>query len=150
MKDERGEIHDVPSHCWQSVEFKFFLVTGLANWQPEDRVYQGQMLVGKAELKQFKTEQAKKNLAQEENVARVPGRPTLMPEIEEEMRRRFQTGEIQSSMYKEARHLDHWGKETFPHKDGLIPKAKSIENTLGKLYKELKEQSHPGTNPKTP
>ena len=53
-------------------------------------------------------------------------------------------------MYKEARYLENWCKEAFPQKEGLIPKAKTIKNALGKTYRELKEQNHPGINPETP
>jgi hypothetical protein len=63
------------------------------------------------------------------------GRPSIMPMIEAEMRRRAERGTIEASLRREAEALAIWARRQFP--DAHVPKPKSIEKPLGKLYKEL-------------
>lgn len=67
---------------------------------------------------------------------RPPGRPSLMPMIEAEMRRRATSEQIESSLRREAEVLAIWASQEFP--DAHVPKPKTIEKKLGLIYKELK------------
>jgi hypothetical protein len=64
-----------------------------------------------------------------------PGRPSVMPKIEAEMRRRAARGLIEGSLGREAKVLASWAQQEFA--DAHVPKPKSIEKILGRIYKEL-------------
>jgi hypothetical protein len=64
-----------------------------------------------------------------------------MPSIEAEMRRRADSGEIEKSLRREAEVLAMWARREFP--DAHVPKPKSIEKKLGRIYKELKATKRP-------
>ena len=69
--------------------------------------------------------------------ARPPGRPSMMPEIEAEMRRRAGAGQLRTTLSAESKVLARWAQATHP--DEGPPRAESIERRLGKLYQELKQ-----------
>jgi hypothetical protein len=79
-----------------------------------------------------RTQEAARPLAQH---ARGPGRPSIMPKIEAEMRRRAASGQIEESLGQEAKVLSAWAKRTFPDKH--VPAPQSIERRLGHIYREL-------------
>jgi hypothetical protein len=70
--------------------------------------------------------------------ARPPGRPSMMPKIEAEMRRRAAAGQLRPTLSVESKVLASWAQTTHP--DEHPPRAKSIQRRLGRLYQELKEK----------
>jgi hypothetical protein len=70
--------------------------------------------------------------------ARPPGRPSMMPKIEAEMRRRAASGQLRTTLSAESKVLASWAQTTHP--DERPPRAKSIQRRLGRLYQELKEK----------
>jgi hypothetical protein len=70
-----------------------------------------------------------------------PGRPSVMPSIEAEMRRRAASSQIEGSLGREAEVLAIWAQRQFA--DTHVPKPKSIEKKLGRIYKELKATKRP-------
>jgi hypothetical protein len=70
--------------------------------------------------------------------ARPPGRPSMMPKIEAEMRRRAAAGQLRTTLGAESKVLASWAQTTHP--DERPPRAKSIQRRLGRLYQELKEK----------
>ena len=70
--------------------------------------------------------------------ARPPGRPSMMPKIEAEMRRRAAAGQLRTTLSAESKVLARWAQTTHP--DEGAPRAKSIQRRLGRLYQELKEK----------
>jgi hypothetical protein len=64
-----------------------------------------------------------------------PGRPSIMSEIQAEMRRRAEADRLAPSMRQEAEGLASWARQNL-HED-TVPKAKSIEKALGSMYREL-------------
>lgn len=74
--------------------------------------------------------------ARRDRSGRGPGRPSVMKAIAEEMRRRAAAGEIARSLRHEAEALSEWAEKQFPHE--RIPKPKSIERSLSRIYRDLK------------
>jgi hypothetical protein len=70
--------------------------------------------------------------------ARPPGRLSMMPKIEAEMRRRAAFGQLRTTLSAESKVLASWAQTTHP--DERPPRAKSIQRRLGRLYQELKEE----------
>lgn len=73
--------------------------------------------------------------------SRPAGRPSLMPEIEAELRRRAAVGLIETSSLREAEALAAWAEQQFA--DAHVPQPKSIQKKLGRLYQELKATNRP-------
>jgi hypothetical protein len=69
---------------------------------------------------------------------RPPGRPSMMPKIEAEMRRRAVAGQLRDTLSAEAQVLARWAQTIHP--DERPPRAKSIQRRLGRLYQELKQK----------
>jgi hypothetical protein len=67
---------------------------------------------------------------------RPPGRPSLMREIEAEMRRRATAGQLLGSLRAESEALAHWARTT--QRGERAPQPKSIAKQLGGRYRELK------------
>ena len=67
---------------------------------------------------------------------RPPGRPSLMREIEAEMRRRATAGQLLGSLRAESEALAYWARTT--HRGERAPQPKSIAKQLGGRYRELK------------
>lgn len=65
-----------------------------------------------------------------------PGPNSIMPQITAEMRARAERGELKDRIGQECRALEQWAKANYPAHP-RPPKAKSIQNVLGKLYYEL-------------
>jgi hypothetical protein len=65
------------------------------------------------------------------------GRPSVVRQIEGEMRRRAARGNLAPRLREEATALYHWAKTAIDASQ-QIPKPGAIENTLRKVYKELK------------
>ena len=70
-----------------------------------------------------------------------PGRPSVMPMIEAEMRRRAAGGSMEGSLGREAKVLATWAQQEF--RDAHVPKPKSSATKLGRFYKELKAINRP-------
>jgi hypothetical protein len=70
------------------------------------------------------------------------GRPSVMRQIEEEMRRRAATRILASTLRKEAKELRIWAEVNIDAENQL-PQFRSIENTLRELYKELRPNGCP-------
>jgi hypothetical protein len=69
---------------------------------------------------------------------RPPGRPSMMPKIEAEMRRRAVAGQLRDTLSAESKVLARWAQTIHP--DEGPPRAKSIQRRLGRLYQELKQK----------
>jgi hypothetical protein len=67
--------------------------------------------------------------------ARPPGRPSIMPEIEAEMRRRAAEEQLLGSLRAESEALAEWTRANHP--DRPPPKARSIARQLASVYREL-------------
>ena len=72
---------------------------------------------------------------------RTGGRPSIMPMIGAEMRRRAARGQIEGSLRREAEALAIWAQQQFA--DRHVPKPESIEKKLGRVYAELKRTKRP-------
>lgn len=70
-----------------------------------------------------------------------PGRPSIMSMIETEMRRRAASGQIAGSLREETEVLAMWAQQQSV--DAHIPKPKSIQKRLAKVYRELKPTKRP-------
>lgn len=70
--------------------------------------------------------------------ARPPGRPSMMPKIKAEMRRRAAAGQLRDTLSAESKILASWAQTTHP--DERPPRAESIQRRLGRLYQELKKK----------
>lgn len=70
-----------------------------------------------------------------------PGRPTnpLRHEIETELRRRGEAGELAESMAAEARYLREWATNNFP--ELRPPTERTIENNHRDLFRELRRNA---------
>ena len=68
---------------------------------------------------------------------RVPGRPSAMRRLEEEMRQRADNAELLPKLAQEAWFLSIWAQNNLPPQL-RAPKPKSIENALRAVYKELR------------
>lgn len=64
-----------------------------------------------------------------------PGRPSIMAAVEQEMRRRASAGELLPSLRQESAYLSEWAR--LNHHGQQTPTAKTIENALRNLYREL-------------
>jgi len=60
-----------------------------------------------------------------------PGRSSIMPMIEAEMRRRAARGLIEGSLGREAEVLAMWAQQQFA--DAHVPKPESIQRKLGRV-----------------
>jgi hypothetical protein len=67
------------------------------------------------------------------------GRPSVMRQIEKEMRRRAVTGILAPTLRKEAKELRLWAEANIDA-EKQIPRVAGIENALRQLYKELKAE----------
>jgi hypothetical protein len=67
-----------------------------------------------------------------------PGRPSVMGELEAEMRRRATSEELAPSLRAEAKALAEWAAADERLASQRIPKPKSIEKKLSKVYRDLK------------
>jgi len=61
--------------------------------------------------------------------------------IEAEMRRRAASGQMEESLRREAEVLAIWAQRQFAGTH--VPKPKSIEKKLGRVYKQLKPIKRP-------
>ena len=69
------------------------------------------------------------------------GRPSLMPMIEAEMRRRAAGGLMEEALGRETKVLAGWAHRMFP--GAHVPRPESIGKKLGRIYKELKPTNRP-------
>ena len=72
---------------------------------------------------------------------RGPGRPTIMPALEAEMRRRAGAGRLEPSLRREAAALAEWAEQEID--DVHVPKPETIERQLGRVYRELRARKRP-------
>ena len=110
LKDQHGEIRDLPSRLWQSNGFWFSLSSNLAKWQTDQQTtYTGSLLVKITDARQFLKTVAIDSATHQDKVVKLRGRgrPSCMPEIAQEMRRRHERGKMLPSMYGEARVLEN-------------------------------------------
>jgi hypothetical protein len=73
--------------------------------------------------------------------SRPPGRPSIMRMLEDEMRWRAARDEMEPTLRREAQVLAMWAHRQ--PVDEHVPKPKSIEKKLGRIYKELKRTNSP-------
>ena len=67
----------------------------------------------------------------------TPGRPSMMPAIQQEMKRRASSEELLPVLAQETRYLAQWAKEVFPGEQ--TPQPVSIGNRLNTLHRQLKK-----------
>jgi hypothetical protein len=70
-----------------------------------------------------------------------PGRPSVMSMIEVEMRRRAANEQIESSLRRESEVLAGWARREFS--GSHVPKQKTFDKRLGRVYRELKTTKRP-------
>ncbi|MBF0294531.1 MAG: hypothetical protein HQL96_05020 [Magnetococcales bacterium] len=68
--------------------------------------------------------------------ASFSGRPSVMPAVIQEMKRRAEAREMLPVLSREAKHLADWIKQEMPGQQ--TPTPKTIENALRALFKELR------------
>ena len=68
-----------------------------------------------------------------------PGRPSIMPEIEAEMRRRAASGELAPALKAETEALADWAAVQERLAGKHIPVPSSIRRRLGSVYRQIKE-----------
>lgn len=94
------------------------------------RVLREAMLISREECDLFS-----RRFASDEEEARNPGRPSLMPEIMTEHRRRYAAGTHYKHAGHEALALLQWAEQQFPGE--VIPTQKTIRNHLAQARKNL-------------
>lgn len=77
---------------------------------------------------------------------KIPGRPSAMRQLEEEMKRRADNSELLPKIAQEARFLSVWAQNNLPTQL-QAPKPKSIENALRAVYWELQVRAKNRTKP---
>ena len=131
---ESSQRRDIPPELWPLLTFgyRFLVVSG--NGLSYDQVLVREVWPGTRSSAERQQDGARPPM-QPHHAARGPGRPSIMPSIEAEMRRRADSGEIESSLSREAEALAIWAQEQFT--DAHVPKPGSIERQLGRVYREL-------------
>jgi hypothetical protein len=66
--------------------------------------------------------------------ARRVDRPSIMSELEQEIRRRAEAGQLAPTLKAECRNLEEWAREQRQLQGRHIPTAKSIGDKLGSLF----------------
>jgi len=94
------------------------------------RILREAMLISREECDLFS-----RRFTPEENEARSPGRPSLMPEIMAEHRRRYQAGMHYKNAGREALELLQWAETRFPGE--VSPTQKTVRNHLAQARKNL-------------
>lgn len=94
------------------------------------RVLREEMVISREECDLFS-----RRFSPEENEERGPGRPSLMPEIMAEHRRRYQAGEHFKHAGREAQALTQWAEGRFPGE--VIPTQKTVRNHLAQARKNV-------------
>jgi hypothetical protein len=137
---ERSRRRDIRPELWPRLGFTsgFRMVTG-------DGLRYDQILIREAASTGNDTpasgQDARRTRAAPRRVAGRPGRPSVMPMIEAEMRRRAAHGQMEPTLRREAEVLAMWAQTQFA--DTHVPKPKTIEKKLGQIYKELKTTKRP-------
>jgi len=80
---------------------------------------------------------------QQERQRRQPGRPSIMLQIEAEMRRRAASGELAESLAAEAEALAEWAAAQEHLVDRHVPMPSSIQRQLASVYREMKGEKKP-------
>ena len=134
--NETSQRLDIRLELWPLLGFNtgFEMVTG-------DRIRYDQILIREASAARHGVLADRPQAAPPRARARRPGRPSIMPMIAAEMRRRAARGLIEGSLSREAEVLAIWAQEEFA--DRHVPKPESIERKLGAVYKELGRTKRP-------
>jgi hypothetical protein len=132
---ETSRRRDIRPELWPRLGFScgFQMVTG-------DGLRYDQILIREASSVPHEVPASRPQASPPRAPAR-PGRPSIMAMIEAEMGRRAANDQIESSWRREAEVLAIWANQQFP--DAHVPKPKSIEKKLGRIYKELKATKRP-------
>ena len=132
---ETSRRRDIRPELWPLLGFdcEFQMITG-----PGLRC--GQILIREAPSVPHEVPASRPQAPPRRTPAR-PGRPSLMPMIEAEMRRRAVNEQIEGSLRREAEVLAIWATQEFP--DAHVPIPKSIAKRLGRVYRELKATKSP-------
>jgi hypothetical protein len=134
---ETSRRRDIRPELWPRLGFNsgFQMVAG-------DRLKYDQILIREARPAARSTTKRKQDAALPlvRSPSR-PGRPSIMPMIGAEMRRRAAQGLMEPTLRREAEVLAMWGQQQVG--DAHVPKPKSIEKRLGQLYRQLKATKRP-------
>ena len=138
LKDQHGEIHDLPSRLWQSAEFRYFLGSSWAEWRADKQTtYTGSLLVKITDAWQLLAEDSTPRQGKVVPLRPVGRRSSDWAEVKQEMRRRHTEGEMLSSLYQEAKVLAKWAKTNV----AKPPKESTIKNDphIKRIYRELQK-----------
>lgn len=94
------------------------------------RVLREEMVISREECERFIA-----CWGSDDETMRGPGRPSLMPEIMTEHRRRYQAGEHFKHAGREAQALTQWAESRFPGE--VIPTQKTVRNHLAQARNNL-------------
>ncbi len=94
------------------------------------RMLREEMVISREECERFIV-----SYGPDDEMMRGPGRPSLMPEIMAEHRRRYQAGEHFKHAGREAQALTQWAESRFP--GDVIPTQKTVRNHLAQARKNL-------------
>jgi hypothetical protein len=132
---ETARRRDIRPELWPLLGFnsKFQMMTG-------NRLRYDQILIREASSVSHEVPASRPQASPPRAPAR-PGRPSVMPMIEAEMRRRAIIEQIESSLRREAEVLAIWASQELPNVH--VPKPESIEKKLGRIYKGLKATKRP-------
>jgi len=132
---ETSRHRDVPPELWQRLTFGHGFRMVVGNGLKYDQVLIREARPATSSATEPKQEVAGPQAQLARPAPSRPGRPSIMPEIEAEMRRRAEPGQLAPSMRQEAKDLAAWAEQQFH--DIKIPEARSIERALGPMYREL-------------
>jgi hypothetical protein len=132
---ETSRRRDIRPELWSRLGFNsgFQMVTG-------DGLRYDQILIREASSVRHEV-RASRPLASPHRAPARAGRPSIMPMIEAEMRRRAARGLIEGSLRREAEVLAMWAQQQFA--DTHVPQPESIQRKLGRVYKELRRTKRP-------
>jgi hypothetical protein len=122
---ETSRRRDIRPELWPRLGFNpgFQMVTG-------DGLRYDQILIREASSVRHEVPASRPQVSPRRAPAR-PGRSSIMPMIEAEMRRRAARGLIEGSLGREAEVLAMWAQQQFA--DAHVPKPESIQRKLGRV-----------------
>jgi hypothetical protein len=137
--NETSRRRDISTELWPELTFdyQFAKVVG-------PRIEYRQVLIRAARPRTLRSRRREQDAAPppaQPDHAPGRGRPSIMPKIEAEMRRRAASGQLEAWLRREAEALAAWAKRKFP--DEHIPLPRSIEKRLRHVYRELKRIKRP-------
>jgi hypothetical protein len=131
--DETSRRRDITPELWLCLTFSYRFATVTSRGLTYDHVLVRDATPTSSSTR--RTRHSRDAPAQWKTADRPAGRPSIMPQIEAEMRGRAVSGELEASLRREAKVLAAWAEAEFT---GVhVPLPSSIERKLGRIYQEL-------------